>query len=145
MRIMLCISRQETSLPVQVWKAMNLRTWALKICCQSTPKYTGYIWRLFDRTSHYRRSIIHVLAVILSSTCHFFFFCQNIFIRVIRSCRKKCPLAMYQVVSSWFWGISPTVYEYCTFAVYDPPSHCHADKYLGILFSGRKASNFFCY
>ena len=43
-------------------------------------------------TSRYHRSVTHILAVILSVTCHFFFISQNIFIRVIWSGRKICRL-----------------------------------------------------
>ena len=63
-----------------------------------SPKYdvnpqpnTLGIGPLVDRTS---RKVMHVLAVIWSTTCHFFFICQNIFIRVIWSGRKICPLLM---------------------------------------------------
>ena len=52
---------------------------------------------LVGRTSRYRSSVTHVLAVILSITCHFSFICQNIFIWVIRSDREICPLAMYPI------------------------------------------------
>ena len=67
-----------------------------------SPKYdvnpqpnTRGIGPLVGRTSRYRRSVMHVLAVILSITCHFFFVCQNIFIRVIWSDRKICHLLIY--------------------------------------------------
>ena len=55
---------------------------------------TRGIGPLVGRISRYRRSVMHVLAVILSITCHFFFICQNIFIWVIWSGRKICPLFM---------------------------------------------------
>ena len=64
-----------------------------------SPKYdvnlqpnTRGIGPLVGRTSRYRRSGMHVLALILGITCHFFFICQNIFIRVIWSYREICPL-----------------------------------------------------
>ena len=38
---------------------------------------------------------MHILAVILSITCHVFFICQNIFIRFIWSGRKICPRSEY--------------------------------------------------
>ena len=59
---------------------------------------TRGIGPLVGRTSRYRRSVMHVLAVILSITCHFFFICQNIFIRVIWSDRKICPLLIYPII-----------------------------------------------
>ena len=61
-----------------------------------TPNKRG-IGPLVGRSSRHRRSVMHVLAVILSTciTCHFFFICQNIFIRVIWSGREICPLLMY--------------------------------------------------
>ena len=58
-----------------------------------TPNKRG-IGPLVGRTSRHRRSVMHVLAVILSIT-YFFFICQNIFIRVIWSGREICPLLMY--------------------------------------------------
>ena len=67
-----------------------------------SPKYdvnpqpnTRGIGPLVGRTSRYRRSVMHVLAVILSITCHFFFICQIFFIRVIWSDREICPLLIY--------------------------------------------------
>ena len=63
--------------------------------CDVNPQpYTRGIGPLVGRTSRYRRSVMHVLAVILSETCYLFFNCQNIFIRVIWSGRKICPLSM---------------------------------------------------
>ena len=63
--------------------------------CDVNPQpNTRGIGALVGRTSRYRRSVMHVLAVILSITCHFFFICQNIFIRVIWSGRKICPFLM---------------------------------------------------
>ena len=63
--------------------------------CDVNPQpNTRGIWPLVCRTSRYRRDVMHVLAVISSITCHFFFICQNIFIRVIWSGRKICPLLM---------------------------------------------------
>ena len=56
---------------------------------------TRGIGPLVGRTSRYRRSIMHVLAVILSITCHFFFICQNIFIRVLWFDREICPLLIH--------------------------------------------------
>ena len=54
-----------------------------------SPKYdvtpqlnTRGIGPLVGRTSRYRRNVMHVLAVILSITCQFFFIYQNIFNRV---------------------------------------------------------------
>ena len=44
---------------------------------------------LVGRTSGNCRSVTHVLGVILSKTCHFFFICQYIFIRVTLSCRNQ--------------------------------------------------------
>ena len=58
----------------------------------------GGIESLVGRTSGYRRSVMYVLTVILSITCHFFFTCQHIFIRVIWSGRIICPLLMYQSI-----------------------------------------------
>ena len=64
---------------------------------------TRGIGPLVGRTSRYRRSVMHVLAVILSINCHFFFICQNIFIRVIWSARKTCPLLMDRSKFLVFW------------------------------------------
>ena len=50
---------------------------------------------LVGRTSGYRRSVMHVLAVISIITYHFSFICQYIFIRVIWSGREICPLLMH--------------------------------------------------
>ena len=58
-----------------------------------TPNKRG-IGPLVGRTRRHRRSVMHVLAVILSIT-YFFFICQNIFIRVVWSGREICPLLMY--------------------------------------------------
>ena len=55
--------------------------------------YTLGIGPLVGRTSGNRRSVMHVLAVILNKTCHFFFIC--IFIRVTLSGREICPLLIY--------------------------------------------------
>ena len=64
--------------------------------CDVNPQpNTRGIGPLVGRTSRYRRSVMHVLGVILSLTCHFFFICQNIFVRVIWPGREKCPLLMY--------------------------------------------------
>ena len=60
-----------------------------------TQSNTRGIGPLVGRTSRYRRSVMHVLAVIFSIICHFFFICQNIFTRVIWSDRKICPILMY--------------------------------------------------
>ena len=65
---------------------------------QSTARGIG---PLVGRTSRNRRSDMHVLAVILSITCHFFFICQYIFIRVIWSGREMCPLLMYPSIFSY--------------------------------------------
>ena len=56
---------------------------------------TRGIGPLVGRTSGNRHSIMHVLAVILSKTCHFFFNCQYIFIPVILSGREICPHLIY--------------------------------------------------
>ena len=61
---------------------------SLKCDVNPQPNARG-IGPLVGRTSRYRRSVMHVLAVILCITCHFF-----IFIRVIWSGRKICPLLM---------------------------------------------------
>ena len=50
---------------------------------------------LVGRTSGNRRSVMYVLAVILSITCHFFLICQYIFIRIIWSGREIFHLLMY--------------------------------------------------
>ena len=64
--------------------------------CDVNPQpNTQGIGPLVGRTSGNHRSVMHVLAVILSITCHFFFICQYIFIRVIWSGREICPLLMY--------------------------------------------------
>ena len=49
---------------------------------------------LVGRTSGYRRSVMHVLAVISIITYPFSFICKYIFIRVIWSGREICPLLM---------------------------------------------------
>ena len=49
-----------------------------------------------------RRSVMHDLVVILSTTRHFFFISQYIFIRVIWSGREMCPLLMYRVHFLYF-------------------------------------------
>ena len=51
--------------------------------------YTPGNGQLVCRTSGNCRSVMHVLAVNLSKTCHFFFICQYIFIRVTLSGRKQ--------------------------------------------------------
>ena len=64
--------------------------------CDVNPQpNTRGIGPLVGRTSGYRCSVMHVLGVILSLSCHFFFICQNIFVRVIWSGREKCPLLLY--------------------------------------------------
>ena len=64
--------------------------------CDVNPQpNTRGIGPLVGRTSGYRRSVIHVLAVIFSITDHFSFICQYIFIRVKWSGREICPLLMY--------------------------------------------------
>ena len=64
--------------------------------CDVNPQpSTRGIGPLVGRTSGYRRSVMHNLAVILSITCRFFFIHQYIFIRVICSGREICPLLMY--------------------------------------------------
>ena len=64
--------------------------------CDVNPQpNTRGIGPLVGRTSSIGRSVMHVLVVILSITCHFFFICQYIFIRVIWSGREMCPLLMY--------------------------------------------------
>ena len=63
--------------------------------CDVNPQpNTRGIRPLVGRTSRYRRSVMHVLAVILTITCHSLFICQNIFILVIWSGREICPLLM---------------------------------------------------
>ena len=65
--------------------------------CDVNPQpNTGGIGPLVGRTSGYRRSVMHVLAVIFSITYHFSFICQYIFIWVKWSGREICPLLMYQ-------------------------------------------------
>ena len=56
---------------------------------------TRGIGPLVGRTSGNRRSVMHVLAVLLSKTCHLFFIYQYVFIRVTLSGRKICPLFIY--------------------------------------------------
>ena len=51
-------------------------------CAVNPQPNTRGIGPLVGRTTGNRRSVMHVLAVILSITCHFFFICQYIFIRV---------------------------------------------------------------
>ena len=64
--------------------------------CDVNPQpNTRGIGPLVGRTSGNRSSVMHVLAVILSITCHFFFICQYIFSRVILSGREICPLLIY--------------------------------------------------
>ena len=61
--------------------------------CDVNPQpYTRGIGPLVGRTSGYRRSVVHVLAVMFSITYHFSFICQYIFIRVKWSDREICPL-----------------------------------------------------
>ena len=64
--------------------------------CDVNPQpNTRGIGPLVGRTSGYRRSVMHVLAVIFSITYHFSFICQYNFIRVKWSGREICPLLMY--------------------------------------------------
>ena len=64
--------------------------------CDVNPQpNTQGIGPLVGRTSGYRRSVMHVLAIIFSITYHFSFICQYIFIRVKWSGREICPLLMY--------------------------------------------------
>ena len=76
------------------FKAISIGIFESPKCDVNPQPNTRGIGPLVGRTSRYRRSVMHVLAVILSITCHFFFICQNIFIRVIWSGRKICPLLM---------------------------------------------------
>ena len=55
----------------------------------------GYNGLLVGRTSGNHRNSMRVLAVILSTTCKFFFICRINFIRVIWSGREMCPISMY--------------------------------------------------
>ena len=71
----------------------------------NSPKYdvnaqpnTRGIGPLVGRTSRYRRSVMHVLAMILNKTCHFFFICQYVSIKVTWSGREICTLLMYPSV-----------------------------------------------
>ena len=64
--------------------------------CDVNPQLnTRGIGPLVGRTSGYRRSVMHVLAVISSITYHFSCICQYIFFGVIWSGREICPLLMY--------------------------------------------------
>ena len=64
--------------------------------CDVNPQpNTRGIGPLVGRTSGYRGSVMHVLAVILSLTFQFFFICQYIFMRATLSGREICPLLMY--------------------------------------------------
>ena len=64
--------------------------------CDVNPQpNTRGIGPLVGRTSGTHCSIMHVLAVIWSKTCHFFFICQYLFIRVTLSGTEICPLSMY--------------------------------------------------
>ena len=64
--------------------------------CEVNPQpNTRGIRPLVGRTSGKCRSVMHVLAVTFSITYHFFFICQNIYIRVTWSARETCPLLMY--------------------------------------------------
>ena len=65
--------------------------------CDVNPQpNTWGIGPLVGRTrSGTRCSVMHVLAVIWNKTCHFFFICQYIFIRVTLSGTEICPLSMY--------------------------------------------------
>ena len=64
--------------------------------CDVNPQpNTQGIGPLVGRTSRYRRSVMHVLGVISRLTCHFFFICQNNFVRVIWSGREFCPVLKY--------------------------------------------------
>ena len=62
------------------------------------PNTQGIGW-LVGRTSHYRYNVMHILAVILSKTCHFFFICQNIFIRVIWFGRNMSSYNVFEYIS----------------------------------------------
>ena len=64
--------------------------------CDVNPQpNTRGIGPLVGRTSGNRRSFMHVLVVIFSTTYHFSFICQCIFIQVILSGREIYPLLMY--------------------------------------------------
>ena len=67
---------------------------SLKCDVNPQPNTQG-IGPLVGRTSGNHRSVMHVLAVILSIACHFFFICEYIFIRVIWSGSEICPLLIY--------------------------------------------------
>ena len=54
------------------------------------------------------RSVTHVLAEILSITCHFFFICQNIFIWFIWSGREIFLLLMYLSIFEYIFAFSLT-------------------------------------
>ena len=71
---------------------------SLKCDVNPQPNTRG-IGPLVGRTSRYRRSVMHVLMVILSITCHFSFIYQNIFIQVIWSGIKICPLSGSEYIS----------------------------------------------
>ena len=58
---------------------------SLKCDINPQPNTQG-IEPLVGRTSRYCRSIMHVSAIILSLTCHFFIIYQNIFASVIVCC-----------------------------------------------------------
>ena len=81
-----------------IWQNQSL---PLQIGICNSPKYdvnpqpnTRGIRPLVGRTSGNRRSVMHVLAVILSKTSHFFFISQYIFIWATLSRREICPLSM---------------------------------------------------
>ena len=82
------------------WYVIMVHTFGIGIFeppkCDVNPQpNTWGIGPLVGRTTGNRCSVMHVLAVILSITYHFFFICQYIFIRVIWSAREICPLLMY--------------------------------------------------
>ena len=61
--------------------------------CDVNPQpNTRGIWPLVGRTSGNRRSVMHVLVEIFSTTYNFSFICQYIFIWLISSGREIFPL-----------------------------------------------------
>ena len=81
----------------------------ISIGMYNSPKYdvnpqpnTRGIRPLVGRTSGYRRSVMHVLAVMLSKTSHLFVISQYIFIRASLPDREMCPLSMCPGISRKF-------------------------------------------
>ena len=86
-----CISKSVQSIPKI---CVTIGIFESPKCDVNPQPITRGIGPLVGRTSCYRRSVMHVLWVLLGLTCHFFFICQNIFVRVIWSGREFCPLLM---------------------------------------------------